>query len=92
MKFKTYPNPYLATDSANTLRPTDIGLHHNGWTVTGEIHEDWYEWVNYFEASHPKYGQVKGDFENSTLQATSEKALREFCKHFKPESWDYQDI
>ena len=43
---------------ANTLPPECIGKNESGWEITGEIHEDYYEWVNDFEATHSQYGKV----------------------------------
>jgi phytoene dehydrogenase-like protein len=76
---------------ALTLRPTDIGTHASGWTITGEVHEDYYEWVNEFEAVHPELGRVWGDFEKE-VHADSEAAFEHFYENHKPQSWDYGDI
>lgn len=65
--------------------------HTSGWTIKGEIHEDYFIWVNKFEAIHPKFGRVFGDFENE-VTADSEEAFADFWKNHKPEAWDYQDI
>ena len=65
--------------------------HEDGWTITGKIHNDYYTWVNEFEAKHPEYGKVWGDFE-SEVYATSEKAFEHFYANHKPEAWDYRDI
>lgn len=65
--------------------------HESGWTIKGEIHEDYYTWVNDFEATHPKYGRVAGNFENE-ITAESEEAFEHFWAHHEPEAWDYQDI
>jgi hypothetical protein len=91
---RKYSNPFPCQhEMANTLSPSDLGFHsENGWTVTGAIHDDWVQWVNDFEASHPDLGEVKGNFEADTLQASSKKALDDFCKHFQPSTWDYWDI
>ena len=65
--------------------------HDDGWTITGEIHEDYYEWVNAFKATHPEHGLVEGDFEQA-VTATSEEAFAHFWKHHEPQAWDYYDI
>lgn len=65
--------------------------HKDGWTIKGEIHEDYFVWVNYFEASHPEYGRVWGDFE-SIVYADSEEGFKDFYEKHTPEAWDYQDI
>lgn len=65
--------------------------HKSGWTITGEIHEDYVEWVNHFVATHPVYGQVSGDFEEE-VHASTREAFRHFYRLHRPELWDYQDI
>ena len=79
------------SDSAYTLRPEDVGKHENGWELKAIIHEDYYEWVNYFEAFHPIHGKVWGDFE-SEVQADSYTAIGNFLDNFEPHEWDYADI
>jgi len=68
-----------------------VKVNKSGWTIIGEIHEDYFEWVNEFEAYHKKYGVVYGDFEIEVF-ATSEEAYNHFYKHHKPKVWDYGDI
>lgn len=65
--------------------------HKDGWTIKGRIHEDYYEWVNDFEAIHPKFGKVWGDFE-SEVYADTEEGFKDFFDKHKPEEWDYGDI
>lgn len=65
--------------------------HPDGWTIKGMVHEDYYMWVNDFEASHPKYGKVWGNFEDE-VYADSEKGFRHFYKNHTPDEWDYGDI
>lgn len=78
--------------TALTLDPKVKGYNHKtGWTINGEIVTDYYSWINYFEASHPKYGWVKGDFEKF-IEAKSKIAYTNFRKFYNPESWDYNDI
>ena len=76
---------------ANTLSPKYIGTNESGWTITGEVHEDYYTWVNEFLATHPDLGIVSGNFE-SDVYATSKTAYDDFIKHHPPEQWDYHDI
>jgi hypothetical protein len=78
-------------DSALTLDTSVIGQHENGWTVSGEIQEDYFVWVSDFEAEHPTWGKVWGNFEDE-VYATSERAFKKFYKEFPPVSWDYGDI
>lgn len=81
--------------SAVSVVPVDSGLHSrthdSGWTISGMVHEDYYTWVNDFEASHPVYGKVQGNFE-SEVTADSEEAFQHFWKHHEPDAWDYADI
>lgn len=65
--------------------------HDDGWTIEGIVHEDYYEWVNYFRAEHPKYGKVWGNFEDC-VYAESEEGFEDFYKNHTPRAWDYQDI
>ena len=77
---------------ANTLDPDNIGFHENsGWTIEGVVHEDWYEWVNFFTATHAVYGKIEGDFED-IVTAESHEAFEHFYKHHPPTEWDYYDI
>lgn len=89
---------------ARTLNPDDVcgvhddsmvGLytftHPDGWTVSGRIHEDYFYWVNDFEAHHPLYGKVWGNFEDEVF-ADNELGYHHFVKHHPFHVWDYWDI
>lgn len=77
---------------ARTLQPEDLGFHEDsGWTVEGDVHEDWYEWVNEFVATHPVYGKIEGDFETE-VTAESQEALDHFLANHPFMEWDYWDI
>lgn len=76
---------------ARTLPADCIGNNKSGWIIEGEIHEDYYLWVNEFKAFHPNYGYVEGDFETA-VKATSEKTLNKFLEDHPFEEWDYYDI
>jgi hypothetical protein len=65
--------------------------HADGWKISGDIHEDYFYWVNDFEATHPVFGRVWGNFE-SEVSADSEAAYQDFFEKHTPESWDYWDI
>ena len=79
-------------NNAATLDVDDIGYSEiSGWTIVAEIQEDYYKWVNYFEATHPKYGFIRGDFED-VVTAKSERAFKHFLKHYTVHIWDYGDI
>ena len=83
--------PVQVTDDINAVSGTHTKTHESGWTITGEVHEDWYVWVNEFTASHPELGHVEGDFE-AEVKATSEEAFKHFWDHHEPSAWDYGDI
>lgn len=76
---------------AHTLDTHELGENESGWKITGDIQYDYYEWVNYFEANHPDYGYVIGDYEDS-IEASSKEAYDHFYKNHPPKVWDYRDI
>ena len=98
---------YSDTDSqsALTLDPSEVCegwteangtgkftcTHDSGWTITGTVREDYYYWVNDFEAEHPVLGRVSGNFEG-TVMAQSRKAFKHFLANHPPQSWDYGNI
>lgn len=88
---KKFGVDFHSAGGALTLRPSDIGEHPSGWVVSGKIKEDWFEWVNEFDAVHPALGRVWGDFESEVF-FTSIEAYEDFRKYFNPEDWDYWDI
>lgn len=84
--------PYSEGHEALTLlKEYVLEEQESGWVIEGEIHEDYYEWVNEFEANHPKYGKITGDFETEVV-AESEEGFQHFWENHEPESWDYWDI
>lgn len=76
---------------SNEESGTHTRTHPDGWTITGEIHEDYYTWVNEFEATHPTFGKVWGNFESEVF-ADSEEGFADFYAKHPPHEWDYQDI
>lgn len=83
---------YKHIRGAHTLPASAIGFHQkSGWTVTGRIVDDYYRWVNDFEAYHPALGTVAGNFQTE-VTADTKYAFDDFLTHFKPQSWDYGDI
>lgn len=94
-----YNNEMALTLDPWTVRPNDSDVvkstcsrtHENGWTVSGYVHEDYAEWVNQFEAHHPDFGRVWGDFEEEVF-ADSEEGFEDFYRNFPPNVWDYADI
>lgn len=65
--------------------------HADGWTIGGVVCEDYFYWVNDFEAEHPVFGRVMGNFETK-VQADSKEGYDAFCALHGPETWDYWDI
>lgn len=76
---------------AATLWPEDLGTNPSGWTISGEVVKDYFEWVNYFEATHPYFGKVWGDYED-VIYADSKEAFEHFYANHPPNVWDYYDI
>jgi hypothetical protein len=76
---------------AHTLPVKCLGQNESGWQVDGVIGEDYYKWVNAFEATHSVYGKVWGDFEKK-VSADSKEGYENFVKNHPPEIWDYHDI
>jgi len=65
--------------------------HPDGWTITASLNEDWFWFVRHFEARHPKFGCVAGDFEHKVF-ADSEEAFDHFFVHHGPQEFDCGDI
>ena len=90
-------DPSYASSPAYTLSPNEVAegnytvndgitytrTHKDGWTISGEITEDWYEWVNNFEATKEDGSFVKGNFEYE-ITASSIKAVKDFLKNHAP--------
>jgi hypothetical protein len=98
---KDYTKQYTG-HLAHTLEPKEVtnqnnavGLHtrthKSGWTICGEVKEDYFYWVNDFTAEHPQWGKLSGNFEHEVI-AESEEAFNHFINHHKPVEWDYWDI
>src|ERR1035437_2723671 len=93
--FQSHGGALTLPPEAVSKRSVDGGTHYrthdSGWTIRGEVHEDWIHWVNSFEASHSKFGRVWGNFEESVF-ADSEEGYAHFYENHTPEAWDYMDI
>lgn len=78
---------------AITLPKKSQGYNTEGkFDIIAYVHEDWFEWINFFIAIYDDGKQfVIGDFEN-TIVASSKETLEHFLKHVNVESWDYGDI
>jgi len=79
------------TDSNDAYQGVHTKTHEDGWTITAELHEEYYVWVNAFDANHPIYGHVWGDFEHE-VYADTEEGFNNFYLTHCPEQWDYMDI
>lgn len=99
-----YREEGLKDQMAHTLEPEqvfgpghrhEVGphsyTHASGWTISGSISEDYYYWVNDFEATHPVHGWVKGNFEDF-VEAKSKRGFDHFIANHPPHTWDYWDI
>lgn len=65
--------------------------HASGWTIRAKIHNDWYSWIQNFEAQHPIFGDLKGDF-NDKVECTDKNAFFHFIKYHTPIIFDMYDI
>ena len=99
---KKFGEDFHSVGGALTLGADDVsdldvtGGHHtknhaDGWTISGQVWEDYFVWVNAFEATHPIYGRVWGNFEHE-VYADSEEGFAHFWQHHEPNAWDYWDI
>jgi len=98
---KDFHSPYgaLTLNTSEVCKGNDAGkewtkqtrTHKDGWTITGVIQKDYCYWVNEFEAVHPEYGKVWGNFEDK-VYADSEEGFQDFYEKHPPEAWDYMDI
>ena len=68
--------------------------HKNGWTISGQIVEDWVSWVPFITASHKNYGIIYGDFSEEIIVVSdnSDKALFHFLDNNMPLVWTSWDI
>ncbi len=97
-KFKDdFPSQARTLDPEEVLKDHDeetgryMRTHEDGWTITGEIKEDYCYWVNDFGAVHPIFGKVWGNFER-TVYADTEAGFNDFYLKHPPREWDYWDI
>jgi len=99
---KFFGKDFNSTKQALTLSakevsdmPFDTGhfvkKHDDGWEIEGFVLTDGVMfWVNEFMATHPKYGNVYGDFELEVISDT-EEGFQDFYTRHCPESWDYDE-
>ncbi len=88
---KQFGIDFHSRDGALTLDPGYVlNTQSSGWKITGRIfHTPGF--INEFEAVHPFYGRVWGDFEDK-VYADTEEGFNHFYKNHPPNAWDYQDI
>jgi hypothetical protein len=84
-------NPEEVLENHNRETGTFVRVHPDGWIISGRIVEDYYYWVNDFEAIHPVYGRVWGNFEEEVYVDT-EEGFQDFMNKHEPHAWDYYDI
>ena len=80
--------------STFTISLDVLGQTVEGWTINGEISEDYFEWCENFIAVHPVYGTVRGFREGNEVTGESDEAIDAFLAVFTPYigTFDYQDI
>jgi len=68
--------------------------HKNGWTISGQIVEDWVSWVPFITASHKIYGIIYGDFSEEIIVVSDnpDKGLFHFLDNNIPLVWTSWDI
>lgn len=69
--------------------------HPDGWTIKGVMCNDWYSWVEVFEATHPQFGKVwrtEEDAKNHTVKATTREAYDNFVINHEFIGFCYDDI
>lgn len=104
MVIKKFGTDFNSDGGALILTPSEVSengytkygdiqqkTHPDGWTVKGVVHKNNYAWVNDFEATHPVYGKVWGNFESQVF-ADTEEGYNHFYINHKPEAWDYHEI
>ena len=103
MEYEIFEVKFANDDMAHTLDPEEVCENHrsltgassrthvDGWTISGSVCEDYFYWVNDFEACHPIFGRVAGNFEEK-LVADSKEAYDAFYASHGPSIWDYGDI
>lgn len=70
-------------------------MHLDGWTIKGVMCNDWYSWVEVFEATHPQFGKVwrtEEDAKNHTVKATTREAYDNFIINHEFIGFCYDDI
>lgn len=64
---------------------------HTSWTIIGNCIEDWFYWIDDFEAHHPTHGIIFGSF-NKNVYAESKECFENFVSSHHYEEWDAGDI
>lgn len=68
--------------------------HKNGWTISGQIVEDYVSWVPFITAFHKNYGIIYGDFSEEIIVVSNnpDKTLFNFLDNNMPLVWTSWDI
>jgi hypothetical protein len=61
--------------------------HESGWTIRAKICADYYAWVEDFEAEHPVYGRIHGNF-STQVWANSKIAYDHFVSNHPYDHFD----
>jgi hypothetical protein len=103
---KEYMN-YVGEHLSITFNPWDISnkkkleyykqysrTHKNGWTISGQIEEDWVSWVSFITAFHKSYGIIYGHFSEEIIVVSDnpDEALFHFLDNNTPLVWNSWDI
>lgn len=65
--------------------------HEDGWTISAKIEHYHYVWIETFKASHPKYGRIYGNL-NESIKVQSLKAYEHFIKYHPLKKFYLHDI
>jgi hypothetical protein len=84
--------PLTAVAEAEEVRDgTFTKVHPDGWTITGDLVQEWVCFVNNFSAVNQNGDWVRGDF-GTVVWASSEEAFDDFVAAHPFHEWDYEDI
>lgn len=68
----------------------ELGKPYKGWTVYAPVNEDYYSWIESFEA-YKNDEWVVGDFDY-IVYSSSKAAFDDFTRHFRPKIFNSGDI
>jgi hypothetical protein len=55
--------------------------HTSGWTISGKIQVDHFEWVSVFTAIHPQWGKIVADLDEQIEVESAEAYEHFFANH-----------